>query len=574
MNMIQFELDELLPVLSDLIRLTKKQLLKLTQSLKELNKSDKVNEVRLFITLFILLKNRFEVNFLVSVEVNKQALVFRLGKNMHSKLCNGLLVCLIIFVDLSSADSHNILQEALRVKDKLHLHLFSESTHLFERKKILRYSEHLNKLGVNVKANGDLGEPLMLSPYIENGKLEEGRRKAAVPPFSGQVKSYAGFITVNKTFQSNLFFWFFESESKDTESPLLVWLQGGPGASSMFAVFTENGPYVVDVGKQKVSLRKTYWSQHFNVIYIDNPVGTGFSFATENGYAQNQTVVGRDLYNFMLQFLTLFPHLRQNKFYITGESYAGKYIPAFAHTIHEQNQQTNDILKINLQGLFIGNGWSDPVNMLKYDNYLYELGLIDSNAKVEFANAQRSAVQLIEEEKWEEAAEAMDRIVGGDQSLFTKHTGLTNYYNYYNQKSGDFNDTFFNSRLFRKSVHVGNLTFSEGGLVYEKLKADVSKSVIDWIVQLLKNYPIVFYNGQLDIICAYPLTENVLKSMQWDMSDEYKKARRQVYKVNNQVAGYYKQVGNLTEFLIRDAGHMVPSDQPEWALQLLIDFTH
>ncbi|RZF45368.1 hypothetical protein LSTR_LSTR002811 [Laodelphax striatellus] len=276
----------------------------------------------------------------------------------------------------------------------------------------------------------------------------------------------------------------------------------------------------------------------------------------------------------MLQFLTLFPHLRENKFYITGESYAGKYIPAFAHTIHEQNQKANDIIKINLRGLFIGNGWSDPVNMLKYDNYLYELGLIDANAKVEFSNAQRLAVDLIENEKWEEAAEAIDQIVGGDQSLFEKHTGLTNYYNYYNQRSGEFNDTFFNSKLFRKSVHVGNMTFSEGGLVYEKLKKDVPKSVIDWIVQLLKIYPIVFYNGQLDIICAYPLTENVLKSMQWDLSEEYKKAKRHVYKVNNQVAGYYKQVGNLTEFLIRDAGHMVPSDQPEWTLQLLIDFTH
>ncbi|RZF38156.1 hypothetical protein LSTR_LSTR005517 [Laodelphax striatellus] len=70
-------------------------------------------------------------------------------------------------------------------------------------------------------------------------------------------------------------------------------------------------------------------------------------------------------------------------------------------------------MEIILQGLFIGNGWPDPVDMLKYDNYLYELGLIDFNAKVEFSNAQRLAVDLIEKEKCEEAADAINQIVGG-----------------------------------------------------------------------------------------------------------------------------------------------------------------
>ncbi|RZF45367.1 hypothetical protein LSTR_LSTR002810 [Laodelphax striatellus] len=191
---------------------------------------------------------------------------------MDSKSFVWLLVILYSFVNLSSADPHQLLQEAIKVKDKFHFHSSPAATHLFARRKILRFSDHISKLGV--KPDRDLGEPLMLTPYIEDGRLDEGRRKAEVPPFNGQVKSYAGFITVNKEFQSNLFFWFFESESKSVESPLLVWLQGGPGASSMFAVFTENGPYVVDMAKQKISLRKSYWSQHFNVIYIDNPVGT------------------------------------------------------------------------------------------------------------------------------------------------------------------------------------------------------------------------------------------------------------------------------------------------------------
>lgn len=87
-----------------------------------------------------------------------------------------------------------------------------------------------------------------------------------------------------------MFFWFFPAESGAADAPVLLWLQGGPGATSLFGLFDENGPYECRDGRP--SLRKYSWSKQYNLLYIDNPVGTGYSFTGhEQGYARNQTQV-------------------------------------------------------------------------------------------------------------------------------------------------------------------------------------------------------------------------------------------------------------------------------------------
>jgi vitellogenic carboxypeptidase-like protein len=132
-------------------------------------------------------------------------------------------------------------------------------------------------------------------------------------------------------------------------APVLLWLQGGPGGSSLFGLFNENGPLQV-TSDLEVIKRNTSWSLTHHIIYIDNPVGTGFSF-TKKCYASNQDQVGTDLYMAMLQFFVMFPALRSHDFYVTGESYAGKYVPALTHKIHISNPKTTQ--KINLKGMAI-----------------------------------------------------------------------------------------------------------------------------------------------------------------------------------------------------------------------------
>lgn len=178
----------------------------------------------------------------------------------------------------------------------------------------------------NAKDN-EAGDPLFLTPLLEAGKLSihDIQDMAAVNlPELQEFPGYSGYFTVNKTTNSNLFFWHFKAALNPETAPVILWLQGGPGASSLFGLFTENGPFLV-TKTGKVKKRKYSWQTNHNMIYIDNPTGTGFSFTDKDeGYARNEVDVGRDLHEALKQFFTLFPDLVNNDFYLSGESYAGK----------------------------------------------------------------------------------------------------------------------------------------------------------------------------------------------------------------------------------------------------------
>lgn len=316
--------------------------------------------------------------------------------------------------------------------------------------------------------------------------------------------------------------------------------------------------------------RKYSWHLNHHLIYIDNPVGTGFSFTdSDDGYAKNEEDVGQNLLSALQQFFLLFPHLQTNEFFLTGESYGGKYVPAIGHAIFKDNQRTdNDYTKpkINLKGLSIGNGLSDPVHQLNYGDYLYQLGLIDSNGRDQFLVLQNKGTDCIKAKDFKCAFEVFDRLINMDQypqgSLFRNLTGFDVYFNYL--KTVDDDDTplgqFLQQTETRRAIHVGNNTFHDLAGTENKVELhllnDVCDSVADWVAELLSHYPVLIYNGQLDIIVAYPLTENYLKNLQFSGAEEYKTATRYIWRVDNEVAGYAKHAGNLTEVLVRNAGKL------------------
>lgn len=415
----------------------------------------------------------------------------------------------------------------------------------------------------------DLGEPLLLTPFIKSSQLEEVREAAEVDPdkFLG-VRSYSGYFTVDEPNNGNLFFWFFPSASNYEEDPVLLWLQGGPGASSLYGLFTENGPFVVEDGE--LGLRNYSWHKNFSLLYIDQPLGVGYSF-TDGPLVTDQTQVGEHLYSALTQFFTVFSELRDNEFFISGESYAGKYVPALGHTILQNNDRAD--LKINLQGLLIGNGLSDPKNQFNYGDLLYQLGLIDL-ATLEEAHILESTIkEFIEEEDYESATFTWNNML---ETLFYQPTGLMDIYNFVQDEDNSPSDweEFIVQNEIRQALHVGNQEYlSENYEVYDALYADITKSVTNWVIELLDNYRVLLYNGQLDIIVGYVLTENYVQNLQYSAAEEYAAAQRKVWRVGDQIAGYAKTAGNLTEVLVRNAGHMVPMDQPEFAYDLLMKFT-
>ncbi|XP_053983595.1 venom serine carboxypeptidase [Hylaeus volcanicus] len=432
-----------------------------------------------------------------------------------------------------------------------------------------------------IRDGDDTGKPLFLTPLIDSNQIDEARNKAIVQHKEmGEVNSYAGYLTVNKEYNSNMFFWFFPAVHNPKTAPIVLWLQGGPGATSMFGLFMENGPFIVTANKT-LKMRKYSWNQAHNLLYIDNPVGTGFSFTdNDKGYATNETHVGRDVHTMLVQFFKLFPELQGNDFYVTGESYAGKYVPAVSHAIKDFNIKAQT--KINLKGLAIGNGLTDPENQLLYGDYLYQLGLIDTNGRDVFHKYEDKGRDLIRQKKYEEAFKLFDTLLDGDligyPSLFKNLTGFDYYFNYLHTKDSDDADymsEWIQRADVRRAIHVGNCTFHvEDKTVEKHLQGDIMQSLAILISDLTQHYRVLIYNGQLDIIVAYPLTENYLHNLKWSGAEKYKTAKRKMWWVGKELAGYSKTVDNLTEVLVRNAGHMVPSDQPLWALDLITRFTH
>lgn len=421
------------------------------------------------------------------------------------------------------------------------------------------------------RSRGDPGDPLFLTPYIEKGDIDHARELATVGPLNGtSISSYAGFFTVNKTFNGNMFFWFFPSQTKGSDDPVLLWLQGGPGGSSLYGALVEHGPFGIDRDLHIFS-RNFSWNRKYNMLYIDNPVGTGFSFADDAGYARTEDDVAENLLNALVQFFTLFYELKGNDFYITGESYAGKYIPALASRIHRDQPQP----KVNLRGMAIGDGFSDPPVMVQaYADFMYQTGLVDELQRDHVANQTNTTVSLIKQKKWMEAL----AVWGETIDYFSKCSGLHDYFNYLRCKMPD-DMSYYGKWLslsdVRRSIHVGSLTYNDGSKVEQYLAVDMMQSVKPQLTEAMNYYKVMVYSGQLDVIVAVPLTEAMLLTVPWKYQSEYLSASRLIWRIRPddvEVAGYVRQVHDFYQVIVRGGGHILPYDQPERSWDMIDRF--
>jgi len=416
--------------------------------------------------------------------------------------------------------------------------------------------------------------PLILTKLIHNNELEKAR-KASQVSHSGLAKvapSHSGYFTVNPSHNSNIFFWYVPAQNHTAaEVPLLLWLQGGPGASSLFGLFQENGPYVI--GKNDVTQREFAWSTEYNMLYIDQPVGTGYSFTgNDEGYAKNEDDVASDIYEALRQFFVVFPHLRQCDFYVTGESYAGKYAPAIADKIDRMNGGAGIEPRIALKGIAIGDGLIDPFQQLNYGDLIIQTGLGDANDKSHFVKSAEQARNLMKQNKSAEAG----NVIVGMTDYFVKTTHLANAYNYLSDSAPDFQtfEKFVTAQEVKSGIHVGGRSFDTNAeKVFDLLTSDIPVSSGPLIERLLdKSYKVMLYNGQTDVNIPYAETEKMVRNLRWKGQEAYRHADRHIWKVDGNVAGYAKEVLNLRQVMVRNAGHMVPADQPKLAFDMINRF--
>lgn len=333
------------------------------------------------------------------------------------------------------------------------------------------------------------------------------------------------------------------------------------------------------------------------MFFLDNPVGTGFSYTdSADGFATTHEQAGQDLRNAISQFFQLFPDLRANEFYITGESYAGKWVPAAAYAVHNFNKGAEQGARINLKGISIGDGAMDPAAQFQgFGDLLWYLGMVDEVERKTFKTYESTIQTRLKSGDNVGAFEAFDEMLNGDfyayPTYYANVTGMSsNYFNFElspdaTPLGGDFVD-WLNKPEVRKQIHVGGRKYAPANSTVEAyLKHAWMQGVVEMLVPLMEKYNVLVYSGQNDVILGPPLTEQFLAQLRWSGQEAYRTAKKTVWRRSAtgpgskiaDVAGYVKQVGSaagstFTYAIVRGAGHMVPGDQPERALDLIHKF--
>ncbi|KAF5196031.1 Serine carboxypeptidase-like [Thalictrum thalictroides] len=169
-------------------------------------------------------------------------------------------------------------------------------------------------------------------------------------------RHYAGYINVNEKNGRALFYWFYEAWDRSNEKPLVLWLNGGPGCSSVgYGATQEIGPFIVDTHGRGLKFNPYAWNKEANIIFLESPVGVGFSYSnTSSDYdILGDDFTANDSHAFLQKWFAKFPSYINRTFYIAGESYAGKYVPELAEVIYDRNKENS--LFINLKGFMLGN---------------------------------------------------------------------------------------------------------------------------------------------------------------------------------------------------------------------------
>jgi len=212
----------------------------------------------------------------------------------------------------------------------------------------------------------------------------------SLPGLSDKInfKQYAGYMPAS--YSTELFFWFVESQNDPTTDPVLLWLNGGPGSSSIgYGFFTEHGPFRLKkngTGLPAVELYEYSWNKIASILYVEAPSGVGFSWSEDaEHYNTNDNQTSRDNYEMLLSWFDVFSSFKKNPFYVTGESYGGHYVPQLSERILDE---ANDI---NMKGFMIGNpginsDWYYNVNEYAFVTYMWSHGLIPLEAYTDSVN--------------------------------------------------------------------------------------------------------------------------------------------------------------------------------------------
>ena len=356
---------------------------------------------------------------------------------------------------------------------------------------------------------------------------------------------------------------------------MVLWLNGGPGCSSLTGLFFELGPSSIDEKIKPVN-NPFSWNNNASVIFLDQPVNVGYSYSGSS--VSNTVAAGKDVYALLTLFFDQFPEYSRQPFHIAGESYAGHYIPVFASEILSHKDRN-----INLQSVLIGNGLTDP-----YTQYAYYRPM---------ACGEGGYPAVLNEDECRGMDNALPRCQSMIKSCYESESlwycvPASIYCN--NAFMGPYQRTGRNVYDIRGSCEdSSNLCYPALGRIskylnerkvmealgvevdnYESCNFDINRNFLfqgDWmqpfhrlVPKLLDEIAVLIYAGDADFICNWLGNQAWSDALDWRGHEKFSRAEREGLFLPGEEKEYgkVKSSGNFTFIRIYQAGHMTPMDQP------------
>ncbi|XP_076583487.1 lysosomal protective protein isoform X1 [Chaetodon auriga] len=418
--------------------------------------------------------------------------------------------------------------------------------------------------------------------------------------WSGYLKARPGIF---------LHYWFVTSQRDPVKDPLVLWLNGGPGCSSLDGFLSENGPFHVNDDGATLDDNPFSWNKIANVLYIESPAGVGYSYSDDRNYATDDNQVAEDNYRALQSFFTIFPEFSQNEFYIFGESYGGIYVPTLSLRV------ATGTAKINFKGFAVGNGLSSFAlndQTLIYFGYYHGLFGEDlwrdlnlnccDKESCNFYNSTSEtcktlvnvAFNIVYNSGLNEYALYLD--CEGDRRY---HRGyeramshlFKNYRKHPHTHKVSFSDkvrsplslgevppcinstaqrNWLNRGDVRKALHIPD-TLPAWDLCNDAVGEQyttIYPTMKDAYLKLLSlGLRALVYNGDTDMACNFLGDQWFVEDLGLEATTKY-----QTWIHDDQIAGFWQQFGNITFLTVKGAGHMVPQWAPGPAFGMFQSF--
>ena len=390
---------------------------------------------------------------------------------------------------------------------------------------------------------------------------------------------YSGEIVMNSTTGSRLFYMMFQSidgSLQDDTRPLVIWLPGGPGCSLGVGMFGQRySPFYVD-SNGNPQFNNLTWALRVHLLSIDFPYGVGYSSPTgANDWVVNVTGGVSVFINFIDLLMAKYPNWFKRDIYIAGQDFAGLFIPAIANQIHINNR---NLLPghpgfINLAGILLGDAWiNGAYQSLYYDVFAFNQGLVNRNQKDQISLYENYIVGNATFENYDLAYESFQNLNNYIESV-TGNVNTLNYRRYSEDYFGDLSG-FFNNLTYKQEFNVdSDITWTQcSGSVYSKLTDTLFQQQSDVLSTVLGYYKVLVYSSQDDLLINSMGLQTVIRGLNWQGVNDFLAARRGMWNVAGNIAGYAQTSTNLTYVQVINSGLALGLDQTMSVRDMLFRF--